>query len=118
MTPHNPKTQDGPITTHVLDTATGMPAIGVPVTLRFKGQTLATGVTGPGGRLGGLLPDTPVEPGAYEIVFDTAAYAAATNTETFYPRITIAFTIRSPADHFHVPLLLSPFGYTTYRGSR
>lgn len=108
----------GPITTHVLDTALGKPAAGVPVELRHKGATLGAGVTDAQGRVADLLPDSPIEPGVYELVFDVATYAQATKTRTFYPVITVAFTIEQPGDHFHVPVLLNPYGYTTYRGSR
>lgn len=107
-----------PITTHVLDTALGAPAAGVPVELRRAGVTLGAKVTDAQGRIGDLLPDGPIEPGVYELCFDIAAYAHATGSKTFYPFITVTFTIESPDDHFHVPLLLSPYGYTTYRGSR
>ena len=98
------------ITTHVLDTALGRPASGVPVSLaRNEGGAWAMvghGATDADGRLRTLTPSGPVEPGTYRITFDTAAYFAATGGAGF----------DGPA-HYHVPLLLSPFGYSTYRGS-
>jgi len=110
---------DGPITTHVLDTAQGTPAAGVAVQLLNQdGHELAAGVTDDCGRLAGLMPEGAIEPGTYRLRFDTAGYARANGQATFYPEVVITFTIASREDHFHVPLLLSPFGYTTYRGSR
>jgi hydroxyisourate hydrolase len=119
------------ITTHVLDTARGVPAAGVPIRLeRWKGvawQPLGSGCTDGDGRLRTLTPAGPVEPGRYRISFDTAAYfaamaapkpssgAAPTAVEAglaFFPLVVV-----DGAAHYHVPLLLSPFGYSTYRGS-
>ena len=110
------------ITTHVLDTALGRPAAGVPVTLervRSDGaaETLGTGATDSDGRLRDLAPPGLLVPGTYRLRFDTGAYFAAQELLGFYPEVVIHFTVRSGTEHYHVPLLLSPFGYSTYRGS-
>lgn len=110
------------ITTHVLNTATGRPAAGVALRLEQKNdqdnwQTLAHGTTNADGRVADLLPkDTLVEPGEYKMVFETGPWFEAQNIATFYPLVEIRFYVRDAAHH-HIPLLLSPFGYTTYRGS-
>ena len=111
------------ITTHVLDTALGRPARAVPVQLELEledgagWRLLGAGVTDDDGRLRTLTPAGPVAPGRYRIGFDTAAYFAATGVDGFFPRVEIQFAIVDGAAHYHVPLLLSPFGYSTYRGS-
>lgn len=104
-----------PITTHVLDTARGLPAAGVAVTLeRGPDWTeIGSGRTGNDGRIAGL--GSPAAPGTYRLRFDTAGYFE--DTPAFFPEVTVQFTIERPDEHFHVPLLLSPFGYSTYRGS-
>jgi 5-hydroxyisourate hydrolase len=112
------------VTTHVLDTALGRPAAGVPVRLLRRTDGMAEGVadvlaserTDEGGRVSTLGPDT-VEPGTYVIEFDTAAYFTATGQHGFFPEVTLVFTLADPTEHYHVPLLLSPFAYSTYRGS-
>jgi 5-hydroxyisourate hydrolase len=109
------------ITTHVLDTALGRPAAGVRVRLeRMAGDPVEIGTasTDQDGRAGDLGP-AEVEPGTYRLVFDTAGYRAAQEPgeEAFFPEVTVTFTIRDAGRHYHVPLLLSPFGYSTYRGS-
>jgi len=108
------------ITTHVLDTARGQPARGVGVRLESVGapapELLATGTTDQDGRIPSFGPDR-VEPGAYRLVFDTAAYFAATGQHCFFPEVSLTFTVADPVQHHHVPLLLSPFAYSTYRGS-
>ena len=110
-----------PITTHVLDTALGRPAVGVPVVLeRAEGDTfsrLADGVTNDDGRVTDLLAAGALAAGDYLLHFDTAAYFTATGRESFYPAVTVLFTVTDPDQHHHVPLLLSPYGYSTYRGS-
>jgi len=105
-----------PITTHVLDTARGRPAAGIGVTLEFESQgdwsKAGSGITDADGRVRDLLPSNAgVKPGKYRITFATAAYS------TFYPSIEVSFVIEDPSQHYHIPLLLSPFGYSTYRGS-
>jgi len=106
-----------PVTTHVLDTARGVPAAGVPVTLeRAPDWTeVGSGSTGDDGRLAEL--GSPEAAGEYRLRFDTGAYFQAAGTRAFFPQVTVQFTIERPDEHFHVPLLLSPFGYSTYRGS-
>ena len=111
-----------PITTHVLDTARGRPAAGVPVVLQAEidgeWQNLGAATTSSDGRATTLLPpDHQLEPGLYRLLFDTAAYWEDTNRVGFFPEVTITFELTVPTDHYHVPLLLSPFGYSTYRGS-
>ena len=111
------------ITTHVLDTSLGKPATGIPIELeQFNpagGWTrLGAGRTDADGRLSTLLPvGAPLQPGTYRLSFDTYDYFAAQGITPFYPEIRIVFSVRDTAPHYHVPLLLSPFGYTTYRGS-
>jgi 5-hydroxyisourate hydrolase len=109
------------ITTHVLDTARGAPAAGVPVVLeRFDEDTwwtLGDGTTDDDGRLHDLVPEgAPLVGGRYRLTFDTAAYFAGRGESGFYPEVAVVFTV-ADGDHYHVPLLLSPFGYSTYRGS-
>ena len=103
------------VTTHVLDTALGRPAPGVPVTLEGSDGVLDHGTTDADGRVGELGPDH-LAAGTYRLRFDTAAYARATGTAAFFPEVAVTFVVEGDAHH-HVPLLLSPFGYTTYRGS-
>lgn len=105
------------ITTHVLDTARGVPAAGVSVRLEGPdGVVLATASTDDDGRVGQCGPDT-VSPGTYRLVFDTAAYFAATDQPCFFPEVTLSFTVTGATRHHHVPLLLSPYAYSSYRGS-
>jgi 5-hydroxyisourate hydrolase len=105
------------ITTHVLDTAMGRPAAGVPVRLETTDSiVLAEATTNDDGRIPELGPEQ-VEPGTYRLVFDVAAYSAATGQSCFFPEVSITFTLTDGAQHYHVPLLLSPFAYSTYRGS-
>lgn len=110
------------ITTHILDTSLGSPAAGVPVRLEKplgndQWETIATGTTNSDGRVPNLLPnDDPVKAGAYRLVFEIEAYFASSGRRCFYPFVPIVFEI-TDASHYHVPLLLNPFGYSTYRGS-
>jgi 5-hydroxyisourate hydrolase len=111
-----------PITTHVLDTARGRPAAGIAVRLERhdeRGWTvLADRVTDSDGRVRDLLPaGAAVGTGRYRLVFDTGRYLAAGGAKAFYPDVTVAFEIHESGEHHHVPLLLSPYGYSTYRGS-
>jgi len=112
----------GPITVHVLDTSRGKPAAGLTVVLEQadgkEWRELSKGKTDGGGRIETLLPkNKPVPAGIYRITFESGAYFAESKTKTFYPRITVIFEIADPKEHYHVPLLLNPFGYSTYRGS-
>jgi 5-hydroxyisourate hydrolase len=111
------------ISTHVLDTAKGKAAAGVPVHLERQHPagnwiSLGSGQTDQDGRCGQLLPDgaTLVE-GVYRLTFDTASYFAACGVDGLYPAVEIQFRVGSGETHFHIPVLLSPNGYTTYRGS-
>ena len=107
----------GRLTTHILDTSLGRPAQGVPIRLEQNGNLIAEGVTNADGRIGDLLPgDQILEIGNYEMVFDTVEYFSRQNIKTFYPKVVIHFSIFDDS-HYHVPLLLNPFGYSTYRGS-
>jgi len=99
------------ITTHVLDTAKGRPAANVRVTLVRDDQTIFDGATDNDGRAH-LLADR-AEPGTYRLTFHIGAY----NPDGFFPEATIVFRVENAEQHYHVPLLLSPFGYATYRGS-
>jgi 5-hydroxyisourate hydrolase len=110
------------ITTHVLDTSRGRPADGIVVTLEFEGdgdwQQIGRGVTDADGRAKDLLPNSyALTAGVYRLTFGTEPYFAARDVQTFYREVVIVFTINDPGQHYHVPLLLSPFGYSTYRGS-
>ncbi|MFQ5744494.1 MAG: hydroxyisourate hydrolase [Acidobacteriota bacterium] len=111
------------ITTHVLDTSTGSPASGLSVTLHRREDDgewaeLAKGTTDEDGRIGDLLPEArAVRPGTYRLTFATRAYFESKALPAFYPLVQVTFTITDADQHYHVPLLLSPFGYSTYRGS-
>ncbi|SRR5579875_190368 len=111
-----------PITTHVLDTARGCPAAGVCATLERMSngdwQKLAAGTTNQDGRIGDLLADDhELLAGIYRLTFDTSRYFSDLAVQSFYPYIAIVFEVKNTSQHYHVPLLLSPFGYSTYRGS-
>jgi 5-hydroxyisourate hydrolase len=109
------------LTTHVLDTSAGKPAAGVPVILEQKflndWKKITEGITNKDGRIENLLvKDKILEKGIYRFIFETTSYFTNQNKKSFYPRITIEFEIFD-SSHYHVPLLLNPFGYSTYRGS-
>jgi 5-hydroxyisourate hydrolase len=110
------------ITTHVLDTSLGGPAAGVPVVLERSGGSsgwimVGNGETDADGRLRTLVAsDAPLPPGTYRLVFDTRRYFERRHAPSFYPTVVVIFEIGGD-EHYHVPLLLSPFGYSTYRGS-
>ena len=110
------------ITTHVLDTSQGRPARDVKARLEIQEATswkeLGSGVTNKDGRIADLLKsDHRLSKGTYRLTFETAPYFAAQKLSSFYPSITIVFKVEEPDEHYHVPVLLSPFGYSTYRGS-
>jgi 5-hydroxyisourate hydrolase len=108
------------VTTHVLDTGSGRPAADVPVTLhRLDGGSwvqIAEGATDADGRVTRLGAER-LPTGTYRLVFDTGTYFAASSTATFFPEVTLTFGVVESEAHYHVPLLLSPFAYSTYRGS-
>ena len=112
-----------PITTHVLDTARGRPAVGVHVILEVytpskDWKELARGETNIDGRVTDLLPEsTQLTSGTYRLTFLTSAYFRSVGLEGFYPYIPVVFDLKEPNLHYHIPLLLSPYGYSTYRGS-
>jgi 5-hydroxyisourate hydrolase len=109
------------ITTHVLDVARGRPAAELPIRLELLDgetwRTVGAGATDADGRLRTLTPPGPVTEGTYRIRFDTGAYFHALGVAGFYPFVEVVFAVTAGAEHHHVPLLLSPFGYSTYRGS-
>lgn len=120
-----------PITTHVLDTSRGRPAAGIPVTLwkelpagegADRWQRLASAVTDADGRVGDFFAgDADARagfgPGTYRLIFAVGDYLSGSGTPTFYSDIPIIFAVHAMDEHYHVPLLLNPFGYSTYRGS-
>ena len=111
-----------PLSVHVLDLQSGQPTAGVRVTLEQRAgegwHALAAGVTNAQGRIGALYPeDKPMAAGDYRIVFETGEHYARLKQDTFFPRIPVEFRVTAAGQHYHVPLLLSPFGYSTYRGN-
>ena len=110
------------ISTHVLDASLGVPARGMSLTLRRLdddgGWTeLRSGTTNDDGRCPELTADLEAPAGTYQLRFDTGGYFAQLGTETFYPVAELTFAVTDPGAHYHVPLLLSPFAFSTYRGS-
>ena len=105
------------LSTHVLDLRSGLPAADVAITLKKDGIEIGKGLTDADGRYSDFLGGTALEPGQYELVFAVADYFAAQSLETFYSAIPIVFVVEDATRHHHVPLLLSPYGYSTYRGS-
>jgi 5-hydroxyisourate hydrolase len=107
------------ITTHVLDTSRGRPAAGVPVTLERAvddgWETVGHAATNAEGRA--MLATAAAQHTRYRLTFDTGAYFRSGGERSFYPEVAVTFTAESAAEHYHVPLLLSAFGYSTYRGS-
>lgn len=110
------------ISTHILDMVNGKPATDVAVRLERKGEAgdwklLTSARTDQDGRCAQLLPEEESSSGIYRVVFDTASYFATRQIEAMYPVVEITFRVKGGESHFHIPLLLSPHGYTTYRGS-
>lgn len=106
------------LSTHVLDTALGKPAAGIRVTLHRGEMLLGEGVTDADGRVRDLQAGAgDLQPGEYRLRFETETYLGKSGRDGFYREITIAFVVGASDEHYHVPLLLSPFGYSTYRGS-
>ncbi len=109
------------LTTHILDTTKGKPAEGVTIILyqqqNNSWKEIAKGTTNSDGRIADLLlKDTVLEFGTYKMKFETKEYFDKQSTKTFYPFVEIVFDINTK-EHYHIPLLLNPFGYSTYRGS-
>lgn len=110
------------ITTHVLDTANGFPAEGITISLqrplgKDQWQDITSGTTNSDGRVPNFLDENKVlEPGIYRMIFDTKSYFEQAGVKGFYPEVPVIFEI-DDTQHYHIPLLLSPFGYSTYRGS-
>ena len=109
------------LTTHVLDTASGRPAAGMAVTVEARdgdGWTgVGGGVTDADGRVPGLVASGALRAGVHRLTFATGAWFEAAGVAGFYPEVTVVCRIEDPGAHYHVPLLLSPYGYSTYRGS-
>ena len=110
------------LTTHVLDTAQGRPAVGIPAVLEVEERPgvyrkIGAGRTNEDGRIKDLLAPGALKPGSYRLTFAVAAYFQALGQKAFYKSIPIEFEVAAVESHYHVPLLLSPFGYATYRGS-
>jgi 5-hydroxyisourate hydrolase len=103
------------VSTHVLDSVLGRPAAGVAVRLLAGDDVVAEGVTDADGRC--RLTEEATAAGPHRLVFDTGPWFAAQDRASFYPEVVLTFAVREPAEHHHVPLLLAPFAYSTYRGS-
>lgn len=110
-----------PITTHVLDISKGRPASGIPVRLQAetggKWLLVSEKVTDADGRIRDLLAEGALTAGTYRLEFSLSEYFQSNGVDAFYPEAAITFVVKNPSEHYHVPLLLSPFGYSTYRGS-
>ncbi|OSZ63330.1 hydroxyisourate hydrolase [Hydrogenophaga sp. IBVHS2] len=113
-----------PLSVHVLDLQTGQPSPGVTVDLEQRSgsgwQPLGSGVTDAQGRIRALVPEQRLAgwgAGEYRVVFRTGAFYARQKQSTFFPEIPVVFTVDSASQHYHVPLLLSPYGFSTYRGN-
>lgn len=109
------------LSTHILNTASGKPAAGVKVLLEYNSgsnwEKVASGVTNEDGRIPALLGEQKnLAKGIFRLTFNTGAYFASMKVNTFYPQVIVEFEV-SDASHYHVPLLISPYGYSTYRGS-
>jgi len=109
------------ITTHILDTSLGKPAAGVSIILEQRSggewKEIANGVTDGDGRISNLLEDDRIlDPGAFRLIFNSGEYFANQDKDCFYPKVVIVFQT-TDTSHYHVPLLLNPYGYSTYRGS-
>lgn len=110
------------ITTHILDISLGRPARNVPVMLERQTsdgwEVVGQGITDADGRLRDLMSaDAILQTGHYRLIFDTETYFTGQRINGFYPEVVVTFTVRDAGAHYHVPLLLSPYGYSTYRGS-
>jgi 5-hydroxyisourate hydrolase len=106
----------GTLSTHVLDTSVGRAAEDIRVVLEHRGEQIGEGSTNADGRIGTIGPER-LEPGDYTLRFAVAPYFAAAGRECFYPEVVVVFTISDADQHYHVPVLLNPFGFGTYRGT-
>ncbi|WP_231422653.1 hydroxyisourate hydrolase [Pseudomonas sp. Leaf59] len=111
-----------PLSVHVLNLENGLPSAGVNVTLEQhvgdQWQSLSAGVTNPQGRIAELFPaNRSMTPGEYRVVFKTGDYYKKASRETFFPEVPVIFQVKQADQHYHIPLLLSPYGFSTYRGS-
>jgi 5-hydroxyisourate hydrolase len=118
----NPAAKRNPISTHVLNTASGKPAAGVAIVLQYQAgknwEELGRGLTDLQGRVADLYQaKKPLQAGTYRLVYETGVYFKGQGIKTFFPQVEIIFEVEKTDEHYHVPLLLSPFGYSTYRGS-
>ena len=109
------------ITTHVLDVSLGKPAAGIPVALEVKKRdsswaAVGSGTTDKDGRVANLLADGTLSMGTYRLTFETASYLSK-GRNAFFPQVSVVFNVEDANQHYHIPLLLSPYGYSTYRGS-
>ena len=110
------------ITTHILDISLGRPAGSVSVRLErwdagAEWIAIGEGLSDDNGRVSGLISGDDLSTGLYRLVFDTGSYYLRTERTCFFPEVDIVFTVADAGEHYHVPLLISPFGYSTYRGS-
>ncbi len=110
------------ITSHILDTSLGAPAAGVPVALSVQSDEggwteIGSGQTDADGRVGDLYPHDSLRLGTYRLRYALAPYFERGQRDSFYPHVDVHFRVAHPEQHYHVPLLVSPFGYSTYRGS-
>jgi 5-hydroxyisourate hydrolase len=117
-----PPADRGPLSIHVLNTASGKPAAGIAVVLERQAgkdcEHLGWGKTDASGCAEDLYPrDQPFQAGTYRLVYGTGAYFKSHGVKTFFPRVEVVFEVERPDEHYHVPLRLSPYGYTTYRGA-
>merc|ERR1719397_59354 len=120
-----PRNDGGPVSSHILDTTTGRPAAGIKIQMykripnnqEYRRELLSEKVTNSDGRAAGFTNVAEFEAGVYKMNFDIEDYFAAKNVEQFYPYVEIVFNNREPSEHYHIPLLLTANGYTTYRGS-
>lgn len=115
-------TAANPVSVHVLDLQTGQPDAGIRVTLEQRDgeqwRALANGVTDAQGRIPALYPEgKTISAGDYRIVFETGAHFAQQGKRSFFPRIPVEFHVEATDQHYHIPLLFSPYGYSTYRGN-
>jgi 5-hydroxyisourate hydrolase len=105
------------LSTHVLDTSLGRPASGIHVSLEQDGTELGRGVTDTNGRIADIRGSKELGAGTYRLRFEVAEYFARTDRSSLFPEVVVIFRVGGGHEHYHIPVLLTPFGYTTYRGS-